>query len=406
MNKELLPEINIGIIGHVDHGKTTLTAALTGKWTMVHSEEIKRGITIKLGYADADIRKCRKCGTWTVEKTCKCGGEAELVRRVSFVDAPGHETLMAVMISGAAIMDGALLVIAANEVCPQPQTQEHLLALKILGIKNIIVVQNKIDLVSKAKALENYKQIKDFVHEVLGFDAPIIPVSGLKKINIDALVEGMQNYFPTPERDLTKDPLMYIARSFDVNKPGADVKKLIGGVLGGAIAQGLFKAGQEIEILPGRKTEKKGGQVEWKPVRTKIASIACGSQLVTEKGPGGTIALATTLDPATTKADAFVGSLVGLPGKMPAVFHALELEAHLFDWVVGAREKLKIEPIKQYEPLMLSVGTATTLGISQSAGKKMRLILRRPVCASKGEKVSIARQVQSRWRLIGYGIVL
>jgi translation initiation factor 2 subunit 3 len=152
------PEVNIGMIGHVDHGKTTLTQRLTGKWTDVHSEEIKRGISIKLGYADAAFYKCPKCKEpqcyCTKNKCPICSSATELLRVVSFVDSPGHETLMAVMLSGAAIMDGAVLVIAANEPCPQPQTREHLAALDIVGTKNIIIVQNKIDLVSEKNAFK------------------------------------------------------------------------------------------------------------------------------------------------------------------------------------------------------------------------------------------------------------
>ena len=107
------------MVGHVDHGKTTLTQALTGKWTDQHSEEMKRGISIKLGYADADFYNIKmKNGTvhYTSEPDKKefKGGKLEHLRTVSFVDAPGHETLMAVMLSGAAIMDAAILIIAAN----------------------------------------------------------------------------------------------------------------------------------------------------------------------------------------------------------------------------------------------------------------------------------------------------
>ena len=109
-------DVNIGLVGHVDHGKTTLTKADT------HSEETKRGISIRLGYADIEFRKCPECDEpecYTTSEKCEhCGSETELIRKVSFVDAPGHETLMATMLSGAAIMDGAVLVIAANESCP------------------------------------------------------------------------------------------------------------------------------------------------------------------------------------------------------------------------------------------------------------------------------------------------
>lgn len=174
------PAANIGMVGHVDHGKTTLTKALTGEWTDRHSEEIKRGISIKLGYADAAFYKCPTCQEPTCysnKKVCPaCGAKTDLLRSVSFVDSPGHETLMATMICGAALMNGALLLIAANEPCPQPQTREHLMALDIIGIKNIIIVQNKIDIVNEQEAEENYKQIKDFTRGTCAESAPIVPV--------------------------------------------------------------------------------------------------------------------------------------------------------------------------------------------------------------------------------------
>jgi len=202
MNKTVtLPEMNIGLIGHVDHGKTTLTKALSGKWTDTHSEELKRGITIKLGYADIDVKK-----------------DGKVVRRVSLVDAPGHESLMAIMISGAAIMDAAMLVIDANEPCPQPQTREHLAALKILGIKDIIVIQNKVDLVTKVDAEKNYKQIHDFVKSELGFEPPIIPISAQKNVNVDLIMEAIEEFMPTPKREIKSDPEFLIARSFDITR--------------------------------------------------------------------------------------------------------------------------------------------------------------------------------------------
>ena len=152
------PEVNIGMVGHVDHGKTTLTQALSGTWTDTHSEERKRGKSIKLGYADTAFYKTKGGDFYARGKhpDGKEDAEKDLLRVVSFVDAPGHETLMAVMISGAAIMDGALLLVAANETCPQAQTREHLAALQIAGIENIVVVQNKVDIVSKERAIESY----------------------------------------------------------------------------------------------------------------------------------------------------------------------------------------------------------------------------------------------------------
>ena len=120
-----IPEINVGVVGHIDHGKTTLLKRLTGKFTDTHSEELKRGITIKLGYADMTIYKDKE---YNIEK------KGKPVKYVSFIDAPGHEMLMATMLSGAAIIDAAILVIAANEGI-KPQTKEHFMALQAKKIK-------------------------------------------------------------------------------------------------------------------------------------------------------------------------------------------------------------------------------------------------------------------------------
>ena len=169
------PEINIGLVGHVDHGKTTLTQALSGIWTDTHSEERKRGISIKLGYADTAFYKTPKGEYYATGRKPGGGNDdiTELQRVISFVDAPGHETLMAIMITGASIMDGAMLMVAANETCPQPQTREHLMALEIAGIENIVIVQNKIDLVTKERALESYAEITAFLEGTIAENAPI-----------------------------------------------------------------------------------------------------------------------------------------------------------------------------------------------------------------------------------------
>ena len=160
MHDVTIPSVNIGVVGHVDHGKTTLVNALTGTWTDRHSEEVRRGISIRLGYADATFYKCGHCegpDAYSTTPVCPvCGGEGTPFRSISFVDAPGHETLMATMLSGSALMDGAMLVISTTEKCPQPQTKEHLMALGLVGIRKIVIVQNKIDVVSQK---EVYRQL-------------------------------------------------------------------------------------------------------------------------------------------------------------------------------------------------------------------------------------------------------
>ncbi|MFC6725758.1 translation initiation factor IF-2 subunit gamma, partial [Halobium palmae] len=263
------PEVNIGLVGHVDHGKTTLVQALSGSWTDQHSEEMKRGISIRLGYADATFRECpeeERPDSYTVEETCEDHDvETEVVRTVSFVDAPGHETLMATMLSGAAIMDGAVLVVSATEEVPQAQTEEHLMALDIIGIDNVVVAQNKVDLVDRERAQENYRQIREFVEGTVAEDAPIVPVSAGQEVNLDLLIQAIEEEIPTPDRDESEDPRMYVARSFDINRPGTTWEELSGGVVGGSLVAGKLRKGDEIQLRPGREVEQ-GGQTEWRSI--------------------------------------------------------------------------------------------------------------------------------------------
>jgi len=401
------PEINIGMIGHVDHGKTTLTQRLTGKWTDEHSEEIKRGISIKLGYADAAFYKCPKCkepSCYCIKNKCpNCGSNTELLRVVSFVDAPGHETLMAIMLSGAAIMDGAVLVIAANEHCPQPQTREHLTALDISGIKNIVIVQNKIDLVTENNAIKNYEQILKFVKGTVAEGAPIIPVSAHQDTNVDVLINIMEEKIPTPHRDLDKPPIMYTARSFDINKPGARPNELKGGVIGGSIIQGVIKQSEEIEICPGRRVEVEGRKT-LERITTTVDSLFTAGKSVKVATPGGLIAIGTNLDPARTKSDSYAGKVVGKVGELPQIMESFMLSINLLQRVVGTIEEKIVEPIRTNEPLMLTIGTATTVGIvSEFQGEKIGVKLKLPVCANEGQRIAISRRIDGRWHLIGYG---
>ncbi len=399
------PEVNIGMVGHVDHGKTTLTQALSGKWTDEHSEELKRGISIKLGYADTTFYKCPNCPEslcYSTKSVCPhCGEKGGLLRKISFVDAPGHETLMAVVISGAAIMDGALLLIAANEKCPQPQTEEHLMALDTTGIKNIVIVQNKIDLVSREKAIENHNQIINFVEGTCAEGAPVIPVSAHHETNLDTLIRAIEEYIPTPKRNINKNPIMYTARSFDVNKPGATPDKIRGGVIGGSLKQGVLYVGDEIEIRPGRKVEESGKE-RYESIFTTTSSIITGGKSVKKAGAGGLLGIGTEIDPALTKADALAGRIVGREGLLPPVWNELELDVHIINRMMEPTEGA--ENIKTNELFMLTVGTATTVGIVTSVKDNIiHVPLKLPVCAEEGQKVAISKRIGERWRLIGYG---
>lgn len=400
------PNVNIGTAGHVDHGKTTLVEAITGVWTSGHSEELRRGITIKVGYADAAFYKCPQCqsplGYSTTPSCSNCGGKSELQRVVSFVDSPGHESLMANMLSGGALMDGAILVVAANEKVPQPQTREHLLALQVLGITQIVIVQNKVDLAESEKAIENYSQINEFVKGSVASNAPIIPISAQHKLNIDALIEAIEMSIKTPPRSTSKAAIMHVLRSFDINKPGLPLDKVNGGVIGGALIQGELTLGDEIEIRPGFMDEKKN---KYEPIRSVVSTLGTGAGLVQKVRPGGLVAIGTKLDPTYVKSDSLIGSIVGKPETLPDDVEDISIDVKLFDTAVGTQEMVKVEPIKTKEFLRLNVGTAATLGtVTNSKDNKIEAKLKKPLCLLPQSRVAVSRRIADRWRLIGAGI--
>ena len=379
-----IPELNVGVVGHIDHGKTTLLSRLTGKFTDTHSEELKRGITIKLGYANLLIKK-----------------DSKPVRYISFIDAPGHEMLMATMLSGTAIIDAAILVIAANEGI-KPQTKEHFMALQTKKIKNIIIVQNKIDLVTKEQAIKSYKEIKEFLKGSLSENAPIIPISAQQGINIDKILEELSK-IEIPKKEINTEPIFLIARSFDVNKPGTEIKKLNGGVLGGILKKGKLNVGDEIEIKPGLSMKKAHQQV-YEPLITKILSLHKGDESVKEVIPGASISIETDLDPSLTKTDSLTGCMVSKKGVLPEITNKIKVKYELFKEVLGIKDKKEVEEIKTKELLMLNINTTITVGtVEKISGNEIEIYLNLPVIALKEDNVGIARNIEGHWRLIGFG---
>ena len=407
------PAINIGLVGHVDHGKTTLTERLSGKWTDTHSEEMKRGITIRLGYADAVFYRCEKCKIYSVKPKCqKCNEDCVPLRKVSFVDAPGHESLMATMLAGATIMDGALLLISANETCPQPQTSEHLAAVEIMRLKHIIILQNKIDLIPESTAANQHEAIAAFVQGTIAEGAPVVPISAQLKYNVDAVCEYIVKKIPVPVRDFTSPPQMIVIRSFDVNKPGSEVEELRGGVAGGSILQGVLRMGQEVEVRPGIVTKDSDGRAAAVPIHSRVVSLFAESNELQFAVPGGLIGVGTTVDPTLTRADRLVGQVLGQPGgSLPDVFVELEVNFFLLRRLLGVRtaegeKKGKVSKLAKAEVLMLNIGSCCTgARVVAVKGDLAKLQLTSPVCTKEGEKVALSRRVEKHWRLIGWGSI-
>ncbi|KAI5151082.1 translation initiation factor 2 subunit 3 [Enteropsectra breve] len=396
--------INIGTIGHVAHGKTTIVRCISGTSTIKYKAELERNITINLGYANAKIYECdcprpQKYGI-SEKKCASCSVQPRLIRHVSFVDCPGHDVLMATMLSGTAIMDAAILLIAANEPCPQPQTTEHVFALEIMDLKNIVIIQNKIDTVKKEQALEQYDQIKDFL-KTSNVDGPIVPASGQFNVNIDAILDFIVNSIPVPERDLEAKPKMVIIRSFDINKPGTKVEDLNGGVIGGSLVAGVLRVGDEIEVKPGI-VRKENGKFICQPFVTTITSLKAEKCALDEVVPGGLIGVGTEMDPSYCKSNWLVGMVMGLKGSLPPIYYRITVEFTLFEKTVAQSK----EDLKENENLLLNVGSRTVGCIASEIKADTAVFdLNKPCCCEAGERIAISRKVKNNWRLIGYAVI-
>lgn len=300
-------------------------------------------------------------------------------------------------------MDGALFVLASNAKCPQAQDREHLLAAGSVGIKNLVFVQNKIDVISKERALENFKEIKAFVKGTIAEDAPIVPISAQHGTNIDVLLREIEDRIPTPKRDLTASPRLFVLRSFEVNKPGTEIDDIVGGVIGGSVVQGVFRIGDEIEIRPGIPVQE-GGKSRYEPLVTTVRSLSVSRGQVQEATSGGLVGIGTDLDPSLTKSDGLVGSVTGKTGALPPSLSKITLDVNLFEKVVGTELAVPVDKIRSNEALVLNVGTTVTSGLVSSARESLvDVTLRKPVCAEAGSKVAISRRITDSWRLIGFG---
>jgi translation initiation factor 2 subunit 3 len=295
-----------------------------------------------------------------------------------------------------------VLVVSATERVPQAQTQEHLMALDSIGIDNVVIAQNKVDLVDADRARRNYEEIQTFIEGTVAEGAPIVPVSAGQDVNLDLLIAAIEDAIPTPERDPDADTRLHVARSFDVNRPGTEWDELAGGVLGGSLVAGQLAVGEEIELRPGREVEE-GGRTEWRPITTEIRSLQVGGHGGEPAVTGGLLGGGPGLDPSLAKGDGLAGQIAGPPGTLPPTREAFTMDVELLERVVGEGEG-EVEAVSTGEPLMMTVGTATTVGSVTSAREgECEVALKRPVCAAAGAGVALNRRVGTRWRLVGVG---
>ncbi|PAA52156.1 hypothetical protein BOX15_Mlig023871g2 [Macrostomum lignano] len=415
--------INIGTIGHVAHGKTTVVKAISGVHTIRHKNELVRNITIKLGYANAKIYRCDnqlcpKPGCYRSKGSAHpddfpcdrpgCSGRFRVQRHVSFVDCPGHDILMATMLNGAAVMDAALLLIAGNEACPQPQTSEHLAAVEIMRLRHLLILQNKIDLIKEQEAQNQYEAILDFIKGTVADGSPVVPISAQLGYNIDVVCEYICRHVPVPLRDFTS-PRLIVIRSFDVNKPGSEVDDLKGGVAGGSVLRGVLRVGQEIEVRPGIISKGAEGRMTCRPILSRIVSLYTERNDLQFAVPGGLIGVGTMVDPTLCRADRMIGMVLGAVGTLPSIYIELEISFFLLRRLLGVRTEgdkkgAKVQKLAKAELLMVNIGSLST-GCRVIAVKNdlARIALNQPVCTEIGEKIALSRRVDKHWRLIGWG---
>jgi translation initiation factor 2 subunit 3 len=314
---------------------------------------------------------------------------------------------MATMLNGAAVMDAALLLIAGNEPCPQPQTSEHLAAVEIMQLEHIIILQNKVDLIREQAAEEHWKSITNFVKGTVAGTAPIVPISAQLKYNIDTVCEYIVKRVPVPIRDFSSSPKLIVIRSFDVNKPGSEVDELRGGVAGGSILSGVLKVGQEIEVRPGIVTKDNEGRVHCKPIYSRIASLLAEQNELQFAVPGGLIGVGTRIDPTLCRADRLVGQVLGAVGQLPAIYTELEISYYLLRRLLGVRsddkKQTKVKKLEKNEVLMVNIGSTSTggrvMGVKADLAK---IFLTSPACTEIGEKIALSRRIDKHWRLIGW----
>lgn len=309
-------------------------------------------------------------------------------------------------------MDAALLLVAGNEPCPQPQTSEHLAAVEIMKLKNILILQNKIDLVKEEQALRQEGEIRAFVAGTVAEGAPVVPISAVLKYNVDVVCEYLCTRVPVPLRDFSSSPEMIVIRSFDVNKPGEEVGRLRGGVAGGSILRGVLRVGDAIELRPGIVSKRNDGSVSCVSILSTVQSLYAEGNDLQYAVPGGLIGVGTKVDPTLTRADRLVGQVLGLRGRLPEVYQEVEVSFYLLKRLLGVRTAevggrgAKVEKMQKNEVLLLNIGTTSTGGkVVAMKSDLARLQLMQPVCTQEGEKVALSRRVEKHWRLIGWGVI-
>jgi translation initiation factor 2 subunit 3 len=388
------PILNIGCLGSVSDGKSTTVLQLTGIKTQKDSREQTRNITIKQGYANMKIWK-DSTGKYSTTNSSEKKEDCELAHHISFVDCPGHQTLILTMLSSVSLMKGALVVVsAAEDIRTKPQLIQHLAAAKIAGLTKLIIIFNKLDLVTKEVALERYEQLNALLAELEIVPSYIIPTALSRKIGLQNVINAIMELFPPTSTVVDEDTEFKITRSFDINKPGINWDAVKGGIIGGGLITGKLKVGDAIEIRPGLISKTTAS-----PIITTVLSMETDKIPLDNIRPGGLIGIATNVDPFYTKDDKLAGQIVGLKGTLPSIYTEIKLEPTLTtifggNWTPQVKDKM-----------FLQIGNVNTeselINITKS---KFTFKLSKPCCIKNDSLIIICQPSDNdALKIVGYG---
>ena len=396
------PILNIGCLGSVSDGKSTTVFQLTGVKTQTHSNEKTRNITIKPGYANMKVWLKSDGEYITTDSNTESIEGATLVHHLSFVDCPGHQELILTMMGSVSLMKGAIVVVsAAEQIQNKPQLIQHLASAKMAGLEKLIILFNKLDLVSKRIALERKADLDELLTKLEITPIHIIPTAMNKKIGLQNVIKAIMEVFPVDELCVkeTEKPIFKLTRSFDINKPGINWNEIKGGVLGGSLDRGELKIGDELEIRPGQWSRKSNGDMIVSPIKTKILELKSGKTSFETIYPGGLIAIGTDIDPHFTKEDHLAGHIVGHIGFLPDVYHQITMTLTLTDKFEGNWEP------KIGNKMYLQIGNINTEAELININKnELNFKLSKPSCMEDNSKILICLHTQNDiLRIVGYG---
>ncbi len=395
------PVLNVGMLGSVSDGKSTCVRELTGIKTQRHSSEKTRNITIKPGYANLKIWSDGDKLYSTDSKPTilsKNDRDCNLVHHLSFIDCPGHQELILTMLGSIRLMDAVIVIVsAADPIEKKPQLIQHLAAIKLSGIKKILVCLNKLDLVTKDVANERYEELQKVLSRFDIKPIKIIPTSFNKKIGVSWLLQEILDNF-IPNNNVDEVSRFMATRSFDINKPGSNWNDLKGGVLGGSLFNGKLNVDDVIEIRPGICGKGKNGKLISQPIKTKILSIKTDQEELENMLPGGLMGVGTDIDPFYCKDDQLAGNIIGLEGTLPSVYDSIELKFELIEDFGGVWKP------KVNDNVFLQVGTLSISSIlTQVLKKTIKLSLSRPACIDEDLMIMISHKEDGIMKIVASG---